>query len=282
MVEPSRSQPAFGEREMGKPRASFIMAVNRDNPWLEQAIQSVLSQDEPRFEFLIGANACDDSLWHKLVGYAVQDPRIRLSRSSIGQLSFNLNLLADQATTPYLVRMDADDVCLPNRLSTLLFAMERYGLDVLGSAVAIIDGDSREIGNMAFPRTAKAISRALTRRTVFCHPAVMLRKQFLLDMRGYLGGFVSEDTDLWLRAERQGARMGNLPDILLHYRLHQNQSIMSSLGYAEVASHWLRECLLRPSFRNVGGLLVSLGKCLMARWAPGIRRYLKPRSRRTS
>lgn len=282
MVEQFQSQPAFGERETIEPRASFIMAVNRDNPWLDQAIQSVLSQDEPRFEFLIGANACDDSLWHKLLEYAAQDNRICLSRSSIGQLSFNLNLLADQAKTPYLVRMDADDVCLPNRLSTLLFVMERDGLDVLGSAVAIIDEDSREIGNMTFPHSTQALSRALPRRTVFCHPAVMLRRQFLLEMRGYLGGFVSEDTDLWLRAGRQGARMGNLPDILLQYRLHQNQSIMSSLGYAEVASHWLRECLLRPSFRNVGGLLVSLGKCLMARWAPGIRRYLKPRSRGNS
>lgn len=282
MVEPSQSQPVFSEREKIEPRASFIMAINRDNPWLDQAIQSVLSQDEPRFEFLIGANACDDSLWQKLLEYAAQDNRISLSRSSIGQLSFNLNLLADQAKTPYLVRMDADDVCLPKRLSTLLFVMERDGLDVLGSAVAIIDDDSREIGVMTFPQSAKAISRALTRRTVFCHPAVMLRKQFLLDMRGYIGGFVSEDTDLWLRAERQGARMGNLPDILLKYRLHQNQSIMSSLGYAEVASHWLRECLLRPSFRNIGGLLISLGKCLMASWAPGIRHYLKPRSRGNS
>lgn len=282
MVEPSQSRPAFGESETVEPRASFIMAINRDNPWLDQAIQSVLSQDEPRFEFLIGANACDDALWHKLLQYAAQDNRIRLSRSSIGQLAFNLNLLADQAKAPYLVRMDADDVCVPNRLSTLLFVMERDDVDVLGSAVAIIDHDSREIGVMTFPQSAKKIARALTRRTVFCHPAVMLRRQFLLDMRGYLGGFVSEDTDLWLRSERQRARMANLPDVLLHYRIHQNQSIMSSLGYAEVASHWLRECLLRPSFRNVGGLLVSLAKCLMARWAPGIRRYLKPRSRGTS
>ena len=258
-----------------QPLASFIMAINRDNAWLDQAMASVLSQDEPRFEYIICANACDDALWHKLQKYAAGDCRIRLLRTSIGQLSFNLNVLADQARTPYLVRMDADDVSLPNRLSTLLALMERDGLDVLGSAVAIINADSREIGTMTFPQTSKAISRALSKRTVFCHPAVVLRKQFLLEMRGYLGGFVSEDTDLWLRADRMGAKMANLPDVLLHYRVHQEQSIMSSLGYAEVASHWLRECLLRPSFRNISGLMISLCKFVISRWLPGVRRYMK-------
>lgn len=278
MVEQYPSQLAHDAEKTGEPLASFIMAVNRDNPWLDQAIASVLSQDEPRFEYLICANACDDALWHKLHEHAARDDRIRLFRTSIGQLSFNLNVLADQARTPYLVRMDADDVSLPNRLSTLLAAMQRDGLDVLGSAVALIDADSREIGTMTFPQSSKAISGALSTRTVFCHPAVILRKQFLLEIRGYLGGFVSEDTDLWLRADRMGAKMGNLPDVLLHYRMHQGQSIMSSLGYAEVASHWLRECLLRPSFRSFRGLLISLGKFVTARWLPGVRRYRKPRS----
>lgn len=278
MTEQPSAQLVHEFDKTSQPLASFIMAINRDNAWLDQAIASVLSQDEPKFEYIICANACEDALWNKLQEYAAHDCRIRLFRTSIGQLSFNLNILADQAKTPYLVRMDADDISLPNRLRTLLAVMERDGLDVLGSSVAVIDADSREIGTMTFPQSSKAISRALSKRTVFCHPAVVLRKQFLLEMRGYLGGLVSEDTDLWLRANRMGAKMANLPDVLLHYRVHMDQSIMSSLGYAEVASHWLREFLLRPSFRNTCGLLISLGKFLIARWLPGVRRYMKPKS----
>ncbi|MBU1312774.1 MAG: glycosyltransferase [Alphaproteobacteria bacterium] len=259
--------------------ASFIMCVNRDNPWLNEAIESVLAQDDRQFEFLIGANACSDDLWSKLNIYAAGDARIRLFRTSIGQLSFNLNLLADQAAGEYLVRMDADDVSLPHRLRTLRETLERDPADVLGSAVMLIDGKNDVIGRMDFPESGEAIARALPKRSVICHPSVAIKKAFLVEMRGYLGGFFSEDTDLWLRAVRSDAKLRNLPIVLLHYRVHPNQSIMSPVGYAEVASHWLREWLLRPSWYNLRGLTVAVSKAVACRRLPGVRRYAGAQSR---
>lgn len=257
---------------------SVILCVNRDQPWLSEAIESILSQEDPDFEFLIAANACTDELWCKLVSFSENDSRIRLFRSSVGQLSFNLNLLADKAHGEYLVRMDADDVSEPNRLRTLRLALAREQVDVLGSAVILIDGKGREIGVMQLPETPAAIKSALLTRTAFCHPAVALRRQFLLGMRGYLGGYVSEDTDLWLRALRAGASMKNLPDPLLRYRIHENQSIASRLGYAEVASHWLRELLITPSCYTISGFSVALFKTLFAPMLPGARRYRRTKA----
>jgi len=254
---------------------SFIFCVNRDQPWLVDAIESVLKQDASDFEFLICANACEDALWHKLQSFGEKDHRIRLIRTSIGQLSFNLNLLANDARGDYLIRMDADDVCVPHRLSTLAKELSRDPVDILGSAVQLIDESGMVVGHMNFPETSDDISKRLLTGTVFCHPSVAIRRQFLLDMRGYLGGFVSEDTDLWLRAQKAGARMRNLPEALLHYRVHGGQSIMSRRGYAEVAAHWLRELLLFPSLYNTRGFVVAVAKTLFARFLPGIRRYQK-------
>lgn len=252
---------------------SVILCVNKDQPWLPEALESVLLQSDSDFEFLIAANACSDELWRKLVSISESDLRIRLFRSDVGQLSFNLNLLADKAHGEYLVRMDADDVCEASRLRTLRLALAREPIDILGSAVTLIDGEGREIGAMQLPKTAIDIKRALLTRTVFCHPAVAIRRQFLLDIRGYLGGYVSEDTDLWLRALRAGASMKNLPDPLLRYRIHENQSIASRLGYAEVASHWLRELLIAPSWYTLRGFGVALFKAIVAPILPGIRSY---------
>lgn len=252
---------------------SVILCVNKDQPWLSEALESVLLQSDSDFEFLIAANACSDELWRKLVSISESDLRIRLFRSDVGQLSFNLNLLADKAHGEYLVRMDADDVCEASRLRTLRLALAREPIDILGSAVTLIDGEGREIGAMQLPKTAIDIKRALLTRTVFCHPAVAIRRQFLLDIRGYLGGYVSEDTDLWLRALRAGASMKNLPDPLLRYRIHENQSIASRLGYAEVASHWLRELLIAPSWYTLRGFGVALFKAIVAPILPGIRSY---------
>lgn len=250
------------------PSLSVILCVHRANPWLQEAIDSVLGQSDGDFEFLIAANACSDEFWEELQALGRGDPRIRLIRTSIGQLAFNLNVLADMARGQYLVRMDADDVCAPTRIATLRAYLANDAVDILGSAVSLIDGHGRQVGLMRFPRSQLQIVAALKRRTVFCHPAVAIRRQFLLEMRGYLGGFHSEDTDLWLRACRHGARMANLPDMLLSYRIHDGQSISSGAGYAEVSAHWLREFLSRPGWYNLQGLMIALAKTACKRLLP--------------
>lgn len=254
------------------------MCINRDQPWLDEAIGSVLRQDDYDFEFLIAANACSDALWEKLEYYAKGDCRIRLFRSAIGQLAFNLNLLADHSTSDYLVRMDADDICEPCRLKILRRALVECPVDILGSAAYLIDSEGKLVGYMAFPESNSEILRALITRTVFCHPTVVLRRQFLLEMRGYLGGFASEDTDLWLRARRAGARMRNLQEPLLRYRVHAEQSIGSSMGYAEVAAHWLREFLLFPSWYSTRGFAVAMFKALFTSRLLGVKRYFNKKN----
>jgi glycosyltransferase involved in cell wall biosynthesis len=254
---------------------SFLLCVNRDQPHLQAAVKSVLDQDDQDFEFLIGANACEDALWDKLQGIAAFDRRIRLFRTDIGQLAFNLNLLASEAKGDYLIRMDADDVSLPHRLRTLRAHLHNDPVDILGSSVILIDDASNEIGRMDLPLSRENIVKSLLTRTVFCHPAVTIRRQFLLDMRGYLGGFVSEDTDLWIRASRAGAKMQNLPEPLLLYRVHAGQSIMSNAGYAEVTAHWLRELLLHFTWYNCRGFAFALFKYIFLRKLPGINQYKK-------
>lgn len=264
------------DREMATapaPTLSVILCVHRSNPWLAAAIDSILQQSDSDFEFLIAANACTDALWQELQVLTGHDARVRLFRSAIGQLTFNLNLLADQARGDYLVRMDADDVSEPQRLQQLraALAQAKTPLDILGSAALLIDENDQLIGRMAFPQTTTEIRRALKSRTVFCHPAVAIRREFLYRMRGYLGGFCSEDSELWLRAVQAGARMANLPTPLLRYRVHGQQVTTTGTGYAEMAGHWLRLLLMRPSLYNLHGFAVALGKAVFRRFLPGVR-----------
>jgi glycosyltransferase involved in cell wall biosynthesis len=250
--------------------------LHASNPWLPAAIYSILNQTHRYFEFLIAANACSDDLWNELQGLVASDPRVQLFRTEIGQLSFNLNVLADRASGEYLIRMDADDLSEPNRLEVICKELTREPVDILGSAVTLIDGSDEVVGGMEFPLSKDEIRRALWFRTVFCHPAVAIRRGFLLSQRGYLGGFSSEDTDLWLRAVRAGASMRNISVPLLRYRVHSAQSISSGGGYAEVAGHWLREFLLAPGWYQFKGLVVALAKALFRRRLPRIKHYSKP------
>jgi glycosyltransferase involved in cell wall biosynthesis len=256
-----------------RPTLAVMLCVNRRNPWLAAAIGSVLGQDDPDFEFLIAANACPDALWQELQNSVKDDRRVKLFRTAVGQLAFNLNFLASEANADYLVRMDADDLSEPHRIRTLRNALMGELVDVLGSAVILIDDNDIVIGRIDFPLDESGIVAALATRTAFCHPAIAIRRQFLLDMRGYLGGFASEDTDLWLRARRAGARLRNLPDTLLRYRIHADQATANRSGYAEVAAHWLRELLLKPSLYTLKGFVVALTKCFVSTWLPRSSRY---------
>jgi glycosyltransferase involved in cell wall biosynthesis len=247
------------------PSISILLCVNRSNPWLRDAIDSILNQADGDFEFLIAANACSDELWCELNGYIAGDQRVILYRTYIGQLAFNLNFLANLAKGEYLVRMDGDDISEKNRILVLRKSLASKRVDVLGSAVTLINQNSKELGRLEFPLTSTEISRLLPTRSVFCHPAVAIRKEFLYQLRGYLGGFVSEDTDLWIRAIRMGGGVfQNLPEPLLRYRIHPDQSTIDGSGYPEVSGHWWRELLIMKNFYTLKGFVISFTKYILA------------------
>lgn len=243
-------------------KLSVLFCVNRSNPHLRAAVDSVLIQTHRDFEFLIGANACSDEFFDELRCIA-DDPRVRLFRTQIPQLAFTLNYLAEQAVGNWLVRMDADDVCEPHRFARLLEAIDGGVYDVIGSWATLIDARDRVVGEFKPPADLRGIRRMLLRSNPIAHPTVAFSRAFLMSMRGYLGGYVSEDLDLWMRAIRSGARVTNIQEPLLRYRMHDGQVSRSRLGYAEAAAHWHRELLLTPSFYNATGWLIASTKAVV-------------------
>ena len=60
------------------PRVSVLMAVFNDEKHLPQAIESILAQTMPDFEFLIIDDASHDTSPQIIAEYAQRDPRIRV------------------------------------------------------------------------------------------------------------------------------------------------------------------------------------------------------------
>lgn len=249
------------ESTSGEPVISVVFCVNRGNPHLKEAIQSVLEQTYTNFEFLIGANDCSEEFFEELIALAA-DPRIKLFRTQLPQLSFTLNFLIEHSNSDLLVRMDADDVCEPQRFERLVDVALNSTADVFGSWAILIDENNQILGYSTPPHGAKAIKSRMIYSSPVIHPTVLFRKSFWIESRGYLGGFVSEDFDLWLRGISRGATIENVPEYLLRYRIHSSQVSRSRLGYAETAAHWYREFLLHPGWYNACGWLVSSVKAV--------------------
>lgn len=236
------------------------MCVNKRQEYLQIAIESVLNQDDPEFDFYIIANNCTEDLWNFLSN--ISDTRLKLHRTAIGQLCFNLNYGLNLISTGYALRMDADDICLPNRLTLTKQYLEKHDWpDIVGGQAILIDEAGRETGQTKPPSTNAEIRACLWRKNPLIHPSCALKVETIFGLRGYCGGFMSEDYDLWLRAARDKRIVfGNIDSPLIKYRVHGDQARGNPLGYSEVAGHMLREALLGMGLRYYFGAVVGVFK----------------------
>ncbi|MDT8869696.1 glycosyltransferase [Vibrio fluvialis] len=233
---------------------SVILCVNKDQEFLNDAIFSVLNQTYSDFEFIIVANNCEDELFNKLLGF--EDPRIRLFRTAIGQLSFNLNYAINVAVGDYIVRIDADDVCMPDRLEMCSeFIGSDY--DVVAFSCHYINDLGETIGGR---NLANEKIENIFYRNPIVHPAVMFKRDSIVRAGGYLGGFQSEDYDLWIRLYNKGCRFYFSDKVAIEYRIHDSQTKGSLLPYCEVSGYFIREFLLSLKFKYLFSFFVSVFK----------------------
>lgn len=244
------------------PDVSVILAVNKDDGYLADALQSVLDQTHENLELIVVANRCSDELWNYLK--SLDDPRIVLLRTDIGQLPFNLNLAIEHAKADFVARMDADDICKPNRIARqLAFLKDNPGIDVVGSEYSHIDESGQKIGRPGkLHYSHEEISRHLPYESCLPHPTVMFRRNAVLSVGGYAYGLYAEDWDLWLRMARSGRRFANINECLLQYRIHSAQSTSHSTlrrNMANVVGLLVRELILTGRVAFVAGICNFIG-----------------------
>ncbi|MCP4422156.1 MAG: glycosyltransferase family 2 protein [Chloroflexi bacterium] len=94
---------------------SVITTTFNSRPYLEEAIQSVLSQERVVFEYVIVDDGSTDGT--EDVVAAIDDARIHyINNGRIGRAKA-LNCAVQTAQGTYIANLDADDMMLPGRLA---------------------------------------------------------------------------------------------------------------------------------------------------------------------
>ena len=209
------------------PLISVIMSVyNTEIVFLKEAIDSILNQTFSNFEFII-IDDCSGEETQKILNEYKKDNRVILKRNekNLG-LTVSLNRAISLARGKYLARMDADDICFPQRFEVEIEYLEKFSdLGVVGTSFVIMD-NGREIfrGNEAyFPEQIKA-------RLFFCnngllHSSVLMRRELIckeLDLLYNEEIKKSQDFDLWVRVSRK-SKIFVIPIYLMKYRVSNNQ-----------------------------------------------------------
>lgn len=227
------------------------MPVYNARRYLRAAVQSALGQTFKDFELIAVDDGSKDDSLAILQEFAGGDDRLRIiSRPNTGIVgALNDGLAAARA--PLVARMDSDDVALPDRFEKQVAFLRANPDHVLvGSQVLLVDPEGAPLcPKRDTEYTHDRIDWAhLHHRWPLVHPSVMMRRDAVIDVGGYRDKYQwLEDLDLFLRLAEVG-KLASLPDVLLHYRLHE----ASVCHTREADQHAIRPALYAEVYARRG------------------------------
>lgn len=227
---------------------SVLMPAYNAQRFLKEAIESVLQQSYRDFELVIINDGSTDNTLCIAEHYAQRDARIKIiTHGNIG-MGASLNSALADLDTEWIVRMDADDIMLPNRLERQVdFVEQNPDIAVGSSYVYLIDEKSNVIGKS----TSQLITREIVASQIllnepigFHHPAVIARRRVILEVGGYRPEFwPADDIDLWNRITEKGYTVLVQPEFLLKYRIHAASVSVAGARKARQKVAWLKSCM---------------------------------------
>ena len=146
-----------------------------------------------------------------------------------------------------VARMDADDICRPDRFELQLPLVEA-GADIVGSGLYEMGTSVDDVvGRRTPPTDPDEIRRVIRFRDPFNHPTVVYRKSAVLGAGGYTDMALMEDYLLFTRMIEAGAQPANMAEPLVYYRVGAG-------AYARRGGRELlrSELALQRRFRDLG------------------------------
>ena len=214
------------------PEISMIMSVYNGEDYLSEAIESVVNQTFKNWELIIINDCSTDSTAEILAKYEAMDNRVKVHTNEINlRLPSSLNKAMTFAEGKNIARMDADDICLSDRLEKQLNFMEENSDVALSSCrfMTLKNGviSSGGCGGKCDNESVKAL---LLVTNPILHPGIIAKAEVIKEL-GYDKNFTcTEDMKLWTRFVLAGHKVEIMPDYLMIYRLHDKQITETTLA----------------------------------------------------
>lgn len=201
------------------PKVSVVMPVYNGAEHIREAIDSVLAQTFPDWDFWI-INECgsDDGSAEIVTEYAQHDDRFHLVQNTeqLG-LAESLNLGFRLSAGEYIARLDADDLAHPERFAKQVALMDSCPeLGICGTWQHHFGENGDWIHRP--PTTAEQSRANLLFFCDLCHSTLMLRRSTWVENNFFYDSrYFSEDYQLWTRAINV-TDIVNIPEVLGEYR----------------------------------------------------------------
>ena len=229
------------------------MPVYNGADYLKQAIDSILHQTYRDFELLVVNDGSTDSTRELLRTYSDPQLIVAENKRNCGLIA-SLNQGLEMARGEFVARMDHDDLALPRRLEkqiNFLRKNTRFGL--CGTWFQSFGAGAPTIARP--PCHADDMAARLFVESPLGHPTVMFRRALFSEHAlRYEDGFLhAEDYELWTRVA-EVTELANVPEVLLQYRRHGEQSSTRSKLRQEETVAKIRERQLRRIYPNASDI----------------------------
>jgi len=203
-------------------RVQVLLPIKFPAPWLEETLDSLQKQTFTDWKLVASIHGNEPEA-EKVVSAYFPDA-IQVKAPGSGNLASTLNTGLALTTSPFVARIDQDDIALPDRLEKQVEFLEREPkVTVVGSAAFLIGPNGEDLGVRAQEETWSRIQKVLRWKSPLIHPSTMFRGNLVRSIGGYSETATNvEDYELWLRLARHGF-LGGIREPLIKYRIHPHQ-----------------------------------------------------------
>lgn len=190
--------------------------------FLAEAIKSVFAQSFQDWELLlIDDGSTDNSL---AIAKSVQDSRVRvISDGKNKRLAGRLNEVSHWAKYDYILRMDADDLMMPNRIEKQLDILINNDVDIVTTGVYSVLNNLELIGVRGMDYNSATFDEIISKKVGITHAALLAKKSWYQRNQYDETLSIAQDLDLWLRSSKNNdLKIISIKDPLYIYREENN------------------------------------------------------------
>ena len=208
-----------------KPEISMIMSVYNGEMYLAETLESIINQTFENWELVVINDCSTDSTSEILADFAKRDDRIKVHNNEVNlRLPTSLNKAISLCKGKYIARMDADDICLADRLEKQYEFMEKNSdISMASCRFMTMKNGVYASGGCGGRQDSDALAAMLLVTNPILHPGVIAKSEVMRELQYDTTLTCTEDLELWTRMAMGNYKMAIVPECLLIYRLHDKQ-----------------------------------------------------------
>ena len=208
------------------PLISVVIPAYNAELFLDETLESVLSQTYENWECIIVNDGSTDSTESVAKKWCEKDSRFRLTNKENGGLSSARNWGIKESKAEYIAFLDADDILTPDSLEVRINVLIEQNVDLVATKLQHFTDKLPKVSkNNARQDVLYYAKEGLTQLMAFnkVTPSTVLCKKSVMDE---VGGFTwhkkAEDLHCWLKVLFAGYKIYRIDETLLLYRLVEN------------------------------------------------------------